>query len=336
MVGQLRERRGQVVRCRQSRPGEQVEVEGPADDGAGACHGDRGVGPSGLEPSEDRVLDRLGTSAVGRTSARRPRRPPQTARAPRRGGGCRPFARGRPRRRHGRPAGRTRRAALSSSPCRPPSNGRGGPPRRGAGRAVAPASRASGLAGTARRSGTSRRRAGVRRCAGPAPRGSRASGRRPVEVLERERPGRSRAERGQDLGDVEDEQPAASMRIGVTRSAAGRRVVQAPVGRDATAARRRLSRCIGARQVDEDRGRPPGGRSGTSPPRTVRKPAARARRSIAPSSRVLPTPASPASRRKRPLPAATSAIRRSASSSRSSRPTRTGQTSGRRSSTPEV
>ena len=65
---------------------------------------------------------------------------------------------------------------------------------------------------------------------------------------------------------------------------------------------------------------------GYAPPPTVRKPAAADRRSMAASSRVLPTPASPASSRNRPPSASTSAIRRSARSRRSSRPTRTGQT----------
>ena len=67
---------------------------------------------------------------------------------------------------------------------------------------------------------------------------------------------------------------------------------------------------------------------GATSPALVRKPAASAFRSIARISRVFPIPASPATSRNWPRPRAAAAIRRSAWSRRSSRPTRIGERRG--------
>ena len=217
------------------------------------------------------------------------RRAPAQPAAPRHGAGSRPSGRGSRQRSRdatgSRPAPMRRRRHQAPSP-RLSAAPDGSPPPPGA-RPAAPATRASGPGETARRcgrspttsSGTSEtRRARASRTSRVRSsaqwRSSRATMVRPAELAS-----------GQDLGDVEDEEP--SLLAGVAGAVRRRRPGALPAGLPSLLETRRCGPCTRA-QVDEDRGPgdPQVARIGTRPNDTKasrRRPAARS----APSRRRL-------------------------------------------------
>ena len=144
--------------------------------------------------------------------------------------------------------------------------GRGGASRTSSamplGRAAATATRASGPAGTARRSGSvpTTSSGSVRDAAGERLEDLEGQVVRPVQVLERRAAAGPSAASARMLGDVEDEQPARRCASPARR----RRVSVEPLERASRPERPRASaaRCMARAEVDEDRGRRPGDRSG--------------------------------------------------------------------------